>query len=189
MTTPLAALAGACLSLLLAVPLAAQGVPPPPSRQQIEDALDPPWWRNRDPNARSWSSPRVPPDRGVVIEGREAEGPRPAINLHIPFAFDSATVTPEGLAMLATLAQALGTPRLASVRIRLVGHTDARGSDDYNQTLSERRAAAVREVLIRDHRIDALRMEAMGRGERELVDPGNPYADVNRRVQVINVGP
>lgn len=54
------------------------------------------------------------------------------------------------------------------LRVELAGHTDAVGPDSYNQTLSERRAASVRQYLIQ-HGIDGSRLEARGYGESQPV--------------------
>jgi outer membrane protein OmpA-like peptidoglycan-associated protein len=75
------------------------------------------------------------------------------------------------------------------VKVRIDGHTDAQGSDAYNQALSERRAAAVRAALA-SMGIDPARIETVGHGE------ANPLADnrtaagrqQNRRVEVTLVG-
>ena len=70
----------------------------------------------------------------------------------------------------------------------LEGHTDATGSDPYNQALSERRADAVRDYLVEQHHIEPQRLVAVGKGKKDLLDPANPEAAVNRRVRVINGG-
>jgi outer membrane protein OmpA-like peptidoglycan-associated protein len=167
-------------------PAPAQGFSRPPTVQEVLDGLDPPG-RQRPPAAAGLSRGiRLPGrERGVTVEP-PAEAP-PSINLQVPFEFDSATLTPAGVAMLAPLGVALGTQRLAAVRLRIVGHTDARGSEDYNQTLSERRAAAVRGHLLQAFGIDSMRIDAMGRGKQELLDAANPESGINRRVQVINI--
>jgi outer membrane protein OmpA-like peptidoglycan-associated protein len=70
------------------------------------------------------------------------------------------------------------------LRVRVDGHTDSRGSDAYNQSLSERRAAAVRQVFI-DHGIDAGRLEARGFGESRPAAPNDTPENMrlNRRVE------
>jgi outer membrane protein OmpA-like peptidoglycan-associated protein len=68
----------------------------------------------------------------------------------------------------------------------VVGHTDATGSESYNQQLSERRAEAVRAELIRDG-VPAARLDAMGRGEVEpRADNGTVTGRAqNRRVEIL----
>ena len=116
-----------------------------------------------------------------------AQPSRPAVDLEVRFAFDSATLTPMARAVLDNLATALTTD-LASYRFVLEGHTDAVGSDRYNLSLSQRRAQAVRDYLHELYRIDAGRLTAVGKGENELLLPDQPAAAPNRRVRVINQG-
>ena len=64
----------------------------------------------------------------------------------IYFDFDSSEIRPEFVAVIAAHAHALA--RNASIRVRLEGHTDERGSPEYNIGLGERRAQAVRRALL-----------------------------------------
>ena len=70
------------------------------------------------------------------------------------------------------------------LRVRVDGHTDSRGSDAYNQQLSERRAAAVRKFFI-DEGIDAKRLESRGFGESQPAAPNDTPENMrlNRRVE------
>ncbi len=78
-----------------------------------------------------------------------------------------------------------------TVRIRIIGHTDAVGSDESNQILSEGRANAVRNDLI-VRGIDGSRIEAEGRGESEPIDTNetDEGRQNNRRVEfeIIDTG-
>src|SRR3954447_25718772 len=65
----------------------------------------------------------------------------------VQFEFNSDRLTPKGKAQLDELAKALSLDAFKGVPVKLAGNTDALGSDDYNQTLSERRAAAARAHL------------------------------------------
>jgi outer membrane protein OmpA-like peptidoglycan-associated protein len=105
----------------------------------------------------------------------------------VPFGFDSAELTPQGVAALAALGTALKDPALSGARFRIAGHTDAKGSDSYNQALSERRAEAARRYLVETAGVEAGRLSAVGFGRRQLYDKADPYAASNRRVQVIRV--
>lgn len=69
--------------------------------------------------------------------------------------------------------------------VLVVGHTDATGADDYNQTLSERRADAARTYLI-GAGLEADRVTAMGRGEAEPIATNDTEVgrQENRRVEV-----
>ena len=70
-------------------------------------------------------------------------------------------------------------------RFQLAGHTDADGSDDYNQNLSERRAKRVIEWLV-SNGIDADRLDAVGYGETRPVAPNDTESGkaLNRRAQL-----
>lgn len=70
-------------------------------------------------------------------------------------------------------------------RVLVVGHTDATGSESYNQALSERRASSARIRLLRDG-LAADRVEAVGKGEDEPVATNETAAgrQANRRVEV-----
>lgn len=110
------------------------------------------------------------------------------VDLNIPFEFDSAKLTARGRRQLDELAKALADKSLATFSFQLLGHTDAYGSDAYNQRLSDRRALAVKEYLVRLHGIAPHRVEAVGFGEENPRNASDPYAAENRRVEVINLG-
>jgi outer membrane protein OmpA-like peptidoglycan-associated protein len=112
---------------------------------------------------------------------------RPNVDLEIYFDFDSAAVTSKAVPQLDSLGRALTGPELKGSVVLLGGHTDAKGSDDYNQTLSERRAEAVREYLHSKFGIATELLTAVGYGEKELKNKAKPYAAENRRVQIVNL--
>ena len=95
------------------------------------------------------------------------------------FATDSAELTPEGRALLDRLA-----PCWKGGRWEVEGHTDGSGTDDINQPLSERRAQAVREQLVKNG-IDASYLTARGYGaSRPVADNATPEGRAkNRRVE------
>ncbi|MGK7868118.1 OmpA family protein [Falsiroseomonas sp. E2-1-a20] len=114
----------------------------------------------------------------------------PAVSITVTFPSGSADLTPGAEAVLLPLGRALSSPDLSADRFRIEGHTDRIGSRDMNQALSERRAEAVRDFLVRRYQVDAARIEVVGWGED---DPLIPTADevaaaANRRVQVLNLG-
>jgi OOP family OmpA-OmpF porin len=71
----------------------------------------------------------------------------------------------------------------------VVGHTDATGSREYNLELSQRRAVSVMEMLATTFSVDPAMLVAVGFGEEQLQDPQNPDNGINRRVQLLNIGP
>jgi outer membrane protein OmpA-like peptidoglycan-associated protein len=104
----------------------------------------------------------------------------------VNFAFNSAELTPEARKELDAVADALRRPNTASLEIVISGHTDAVGTDEYNQKLSERRAEAARQYLVSQHGIDAKRLIAKGFGKSQLLLPGDPDNELNRRVSFQN---
>lgn len=115
-------------------------------------------------------------------------GKLPSADVEVYFDYDKADVTPAAQKTLAPLGQALSDAKLAANRFVLIGHTDAKGGDAYNQSLSERRAAAVKDYLIRTFNIAPERLVSYGRGKSLLKNESDPFASENRRVQVINNG-
>ena len=77
----------------------------------------------------------------------------------------------------------------ANLKIKIVGHTDSDGDDKSNLDLSKRRAASVKNVLVKDFGIDAARIEADGKGESEPVAPNDSAVNkaLNRRVEFIKI--
>lgn len=76
-----------------------------------------------------------------------------------------------------------------NVKIKIVGHTDSDGDDKSNLDLSKRRAASVKNVLVKEFSIDASRIETDGKGESEPIaknDSGVNKA-INRRVEFIKL--
>ena len=113
----------------------------------------------------------------------------PSIDLRIGFDYNKATLREEALPQLTELAKALGSKQLSDVRIRIVGHTDAKSSSAYNLKLSMARAESVAKHLIDNHGIMAGRLELEGRGESQLKDRLQPHAGINRRVEIVALRP
>ena len=116
-----------------------------------------------------------------VVVAEPAEAVR--VELDVKFDFDKAQVKPESYGDIKNLADFLTQyPQTTTV---VEGHTDSVGGDAYNQTLSERRANAVRDVLVNQYGVGSDRVNAVGYGEtRPVAD--NASADgraVNRRVE------
>lgn len=76
-----------------------------------------------------------------------------------------------------------------TVKIKIIGHTDADGADAANQTLSEKRAASVKSTLASDFGIAADRMITEGKGESQPVDKNDtPQGKANnRRVEFVKL--
>lgn len=91
--------------------------------------------------------------------------PMEEINLLVTFGFDSDTISTGATSMISKVGDFM--TRYPDVKIRIEGHTDSSGHKDYNQTLSTRRADAVRQSLIDQYQIDSHRIESIGLGEVE----------------------
>lgn len=101
------------------------------------------------------------------------------------FAFDSAELDRSSKAALDRAVEVIKS-HSESVNLGVVGHTDSRGSDAYNQKLSERRAAAVVDYLV-SKGISRSSLSASGKGESEPV-ASNDTEDgraQNRRVELV----
>ncbi len=103
------------------------------------------------------------------------------------FGYDSSELGPDSLPIL---------EKIADLRLRfpdyvmvIVGHTDNIGSPDYNLRLSQRRADAVKEWLVRRYNVSPTKLETIGRGAQELLVPSGTVDEQasNRRVEVVLV--
>ena len=110
------------------------------------------------------------------------------IMLTVNFDFDSHTIRPDGYQVLDNLSAALVNERLRGVTFEINGHTDIVGRLGYNLGLSMLRAGAVVDYLAA-RGVPGNAMRAQGFGPLRLADPNNPASGVNRRVEVVAVGP
>lgn len=108
-----------------------------------------------------------------------------SIELNVNFASNSSEVTSQNYAEITKLATFMREHPQTSVVIE--GHTDDRGTADYNQGLSERRAAAVAAVLIDRGGVSSSRVSTKGFGESNpMVDSSVAnYRSMNRRVVAV----
>jgi outer membrane protein OmpA-like peptidoglycan-associated protein len=102
----------------------------------------------------------------------------------ILFDFDSANIRPDAERALTDVAQVIAA--YAQRPVRVDGHTDSIASDDYNQSLSERRAASVVSWLAA-HGVERARLASAGFGETKPVATNDTPAgrQLNRRVEVV----
>ncbi len=124
--------------------------------------------------------------RGVTISKDVPAAPQkaPSVNLWINFGYNSAGLTTDARIALEQLARALKDPSLADKSFAIAGHTDAAGTAEYNRALSERRAVAVRDFLMKEAGMSARQLEAAGFGFSRLMNTADPRAAENRRVEV-----
>ncbi|MGX1102599.1 MULTISPECIES: OmpA family protein [Bradyrhizobium] len=112
---------------------------------------------------------------------------KPKIDLEINFDYNSADISAKSLPSVQALGRALTNQDLKGSTFVVAGHTDAAGGEDYNQGLSERRADAIKRYLVDKYGINGTDLVTVGYGKSKLKDPSHPMAEVNRRVQVVNV--
>ncbi len=100
------------------------------------------------------------------------------------FDTDRAELNPEGFRTVDKLAEFL--TEYPERRVKIEGHTDSRGSDSYNQDLSERRALSVKAALI-GRNIDPSRVQSVGLGEAypKVSNDSSAGRQLNRRVEII----
>lgn len=103
----------------------------------------------------------------------------------ILFDSGSANIQPQSMGIILQISQVL--QQEAGMNLKIVGHTDADGSDESNMKLSKERAEAVKNALVNVYNIDGNRLSAEGKGESEPVgDNGTPDGKAqNRRVEFI----
>jgi outer membrane protein OmpA-like peptidoglycan-associated protein len=111
---------------------------------------------------------------------------RPSIDLEVNFEYNSDNIGSKATPQVTALGQALSSAELKGGTFIVAGHTDAKGSETYNQGLSERRAEAVRRFLSEKYGIDASNLVTVGYGKTQLKNASGPFLSENRRVQVIN---
>lgn len=122
-----------------------------------------------------------------TLPGAEVERVGEGIKVTLPesivnFAFDSSELTPTAKANLDKLSEVLiNNP---DTNINIYGHTDSKGTDEYNLSLSDRRAASVKNYLI-SKGVAGSRLFPMGMGEKEPVATNDTDAGraQNRRVE------
>lgn len=110
------------------------------------------------------------------------------LTIAVEFDLNSARIKPKSYRAIGLMADALYHPALYGYCFLIVGHTDVTGRREYNLRLSERRAKAIQAALVNPFGISPRRVDEVGLGEEQLLDPRHPKSGVNRRVQLINVG-
>jgi outer membrane protein OmpA-like peptidoglycan-associated protein len=123
---------------------------------------------------------------GLNVPPKRSQGVKPSFDLPVNFDFDKDTLTEDGRKQVSELARALSNSAFSNDRFALVGHTDKRGTDEYNLALSEKRARRVEEVLHQQFGMDSGRFDVQAMGKRQLLFQGDSEEDqrLNRRVEV-----
>jgi outer membrane protein OmpA-like peptidoglycan-associated protein len=112
---------------------------------------------------------------------------KPQIDMEINFDYNSATISQAAAPQVDALGKALTDPSMKGTTFVLAGHTDAVGGDAFNQSLSERRADAVKKYLTAKYGMATADLVTVGYGKTHLKNPSDPNGGENRRVQVVNM--
>ncbi len=110
-----------------------------------------------------------------------------AISMEILFGYKSVELTDAAKAQLNPVGEAFASEKLQHLDFVFEGHTDAIGGYAYNKSLSEKRAASVKQYLVDSFNINPSRVRIIGKGKMDLLDPANPDSEVNRRVRIIAI--
>jgi outer membrane protein OmpA-like peptidoglycan-associated protein len=117
----------------------------------------------------------------------EIASTRPKIDLEIQFDYNSADIRKTSVPAVQELGKALSDANLRGSTFVIAGHTDAIGTDTYNQDLSERRAETIKRYLTEKYGINGSDLVTVGYGKSKPKDAAVPTDPVNRRVQVVNM--
>lgn len=104
------------------------------------------------------------------------------------FDFDKSAIKPSERAKLDAVGAYLKNN--TSVTLKIEGHCDERGTEEYNRALGERRAIAARDYLVQSQGIDSTRITTVSFGEDKPADPGHDEAAFtkNRRAEFVVLG-
>jgi OmpA-OmpF porin, OOP family len=111
----------------------------------------------------------------------------PTFNVDIQFDTDTPIVQPASYQTVGRIADALVQSTMLPYGFLIVGHTEANGRRESNALLSQRRADAIRDILVNTFKISSKRLQSVGLGEEQLLDAAHPTAPVNQQIQIMTV--
>jgi len=165
--------------LLLAATLLLGGCPTAPT---VED--EPPSARELDSLPQRPLPPTLPPTPQPVQLSPFEDPSSPLYRRIVYFDYDTSEIRPEYAELLRVHAGYLfNDPR---ARVTLEGHTDERGTRDYNLALGDRRSDAIKRYLIAEG-VPSERISTLSYGEERPADPGHGESAwaKNRRVELV----
>ena len=184
-------LAGGLL-LLVAVPASAQNVPTRDDivakleKYQSDLELDVPALRQQVTERSKMRGKNEPPPQKRPPIAPDLNK-LPAFNLDIVFDVDTPIVQPESYQTVGRIADAMVHSSLLPYTFLVVGHIEANGKREANAILSQRRADAIREILVNTFKISAKRIQSVGLGEEQLLDYARPTAPANNQIQIMTL--
>ena len=168
------------LALAMSFVVVACGSDPPPPAAAPDPVAPPPP-----------AAPPVPPEKAGDVPTRSniniSEDIKKACGItdaEAFFAYDSANVRPQDKAVLTKLATCFSTGPLKGRQMRLVGHADPRGDEEYNMSLGNRRADNVKNAIV-DAGLAAAQVATTSRGEMDATGTDEASWERDRRVDVL----
>jgi OmpA-OmpF porin, OOP family len=135
--------------------------------------------------SKSRSRNEPPPQKRPLIA--PALTSLPTFNVDIQFDPDTPVVRPESYETVGRIADALVQSSMLPYGFLIVGHIETNGRRENNVTLSQRRADSIRDILVNTFKISSKRLQSVGLGEEQLLDPAHPTAPVNQQIQIMTV--
>lgn len=128
----------------------------------------------------------IPNEEGIMeatLTVQMETADKDVFELDIHFETDKAIIRKESFHLLDDVVEQMKLK--PAIKIEVVGHTDNVGDDAYNQTLSEKRAASVKQYLV-DHGVAAARVQTKGLGESrpKVANDSDANRAINRRTEV-----
>lgn len=157
------------------------GTPPPPTPTPVnEDSIREAEERARAERERAEREAREREEAERLAQqrladslaaiGQTTQAVRTLLATVIHFDFDKANIRPDDAAVLDQKVAILqANPNL---QLRIAGHCDERGSDEYNLALGNRRATSAKQYLV-SHGVDPSRIETVSYGEERPIAPGH----------------
>jgi outer membrane protein OmpA-like peptidoglycan-associated protein len=110
----------------------------------------------------------------------------PAFNAQIQFDADTPIIQPESYQTVGRIADALVHASLLPYTFLIVGHVESNSKTrEANAILSQRRADAIRDVLVNTFKISTKRLQPIGLGEEQFLDRAKPTSAVNGQLQIL----
>ena len=111
----------------------------------------------------------------------------PTFNVDIQFDPDTPVVRPESYETVGRIADAMVQSTMLPYTFLIVGHIESNGKRESNVILSQRRADSIRDILANTFKISTKRLQTIGLGEEQLLDPTRPTAPVNQQIQIMTI--
>lgn len=127
--------------------------------------------------------PKPPPPKPKIKKKAKVVGKKIEITEKVMFDYNKASIKEDSFALLNDVASVMKEHEKIE-KVRIEGHTDADGTEEYNKNLSQNRADSVKEFLVKAG-IDESRLEAVGYGEEKPIADNDTKEgkEKNRRVE------